>query len=145
MGVTGLDRVQELVDYSKTYAAADQKLTAAVWQQVALAQKAAPKKADYNAYVGRYRDAWLGDVNLYRQGSQLWMKAVRAPRLVGQLLPYRGNTYVVRWKARSFNADAFAAFTPDEQARAPSIKMKAISPATDFSYDFQDLDLKRVE
>jgi hypothetical protein len=72
------------------------------------------------------------------------MKAVRAPRLVGQLLPYQGNTYVVRWKARSFNADAFADFTLDQQGRAASIKMKPVSPLTDFSYDFQDLDLQRV-
>ncbi|MEJ7663728.1 MAG: hypothetical protein WKG07_31440 [Hymenobacter sp.] len=51
----------------------------------------------------------------------------------------------MRWKARSMNADAFAAFTLDEGGRAASIKMKPISPATDFSYDFQDLDLQRVE
>ncbi|WP_240734696.1 DUF3471 domain-containing protein [Hymenobacter sp. UV11] len=84
-------------------------------------------------------------MNVYAQHNQLWMKAVRAPRLVGQLLPYRGNTYAVRWKARSMNADAFAAFTLDEGGRAASIKMKPISPATDFSYDFQDLDLQRAE
>jgi len=95
--------------------------------------------------VGRYHDAWFGDVLVSQQGQQLWLRAVRAPRLVGQLLPYSGSTYAVRWKARSMNADAFAAFTLDEQGRATSIKMKPISPATDFSYDFQDLDLQRVE
>ena len=145
LGVTGLDRVQELVDRLKTQDADAGKTTAAVWQQVAAAQKAAPKRPDYDAYLGRYHDAWLGDVNLYRQSNQLWMKAVRAPRLVGQLLPYRGNTYVVRWKARSMNADAFAAFTLDDRGRAASIKMKPISPLTDFSYDFQDLDLQRIK
>ena len=44
---------------------------------------------------------------LYQQGTQLWLKAKRAPRLVGQVLPYRGTTYVVRWKDRSIPADAF--------------------------------------
>ncbi|MDQ2795239.1 MAG: DUF3471 domain-containing protein, partial [Bacteroidota bacterium] len=120
------------------------KVTAAAWKQVAVAQKAAPKKPDYTAYVGRYHDAWLGDVNLYTQNNQLWMRAVRAPRLTGQVLPYRGSTYVVRWKDRSFNADAFASFALDEMGRASGLKMKPISPATDFSYDFQDLDLQRV-
>lgn len=145
LNVRGIDRVQEMVDRRKQFAADDDKLTAAVWQQVATAQKAAPKQPDYRAYVGRYHDVWLGDVAVYKQGAQLWLRAKRAPRLVGQLLPYRGNTYVVRWKARSMNADAFAAFTLDDQGQAESIKMKAISPATDFSYDFQDLDLQRVE
>jgi hypothetical protein len=52
---------------------------------------------------------------------------------------------VVRWKVRSFNADAFATFALDNLGRASSIKLKPISLATDFSYDFQDLDLQRVE
>jgi CubicO group peptidase (beta-lactamase class C family) len=145
LDVSGLDRVQEQVDRLKTRNGDADKTTAAVWQQVAAAQKAAGKHLNFGAFVGRYHDAWLGDVNLYKQGNQLWMKAVRAPRLVGQLLPYQGATYVVRWKARSMNADAFADFTLDQQGRAASIKMKPISPLTDFSYDFQDLDLQRVQ
>jgi len=145
LGVTGLDRVQMLVDRLKTRDADADKTTAAVWQQVAAAQKAIGKRPNYTAYLGRYHDAWLGDVNIYKQANQLWLKAVRAPRLVGQLLPYQGNTYVVRWKARSLNADAFADFTLDQQGRAASIKMQPISPLTDFSYDFQDLDLQRVQ
>jgi CubicO group peptidase (beta-lactamase class C family) len=144
LGVAGLDRVQLLVDRQKTRNAGTDKATAAVWQQVAAAQKAAGKHPNFGPFVGRYHDAWLGDVNLYKQNNQLWMKAVRAPRLVGQLLPYNGATYVVRWKARSMNADAFAAFTLDAQGRAASIKMKPVSDLTDFSYDFQDLDLQRV-
>lgn len=145
LGVSGHDRVQEMVDRMKARANGADQATVAAFKQVALAQKAAPKRPDYSAYAGRYHDAWLGDVVVVPKGNQLWLKAVRAPRLLGQLLPYRGSTYVVRWKDRSFNADAFAAFTLDEQGRAASIKMKPISPATDFSYDFQDLDLQRVE
>ena len=144
LGVTGQDRVQEMLGYRQASAGEADKITAAAWQQVAAAQKAAPKRPNYAPYVGRYHDAWLGDVLVYQQGPQLWLRAVRAPRLLGQLLPYRGTTYAVRWKARSMNADAFAAFTLDEGGRAASIKMKPISPATDFSYDFQDLDLQRV-
>jgi len=65
---------------------------------------------------------------------------------VGQLLPYRGNTYVVRWKDRSLNTvDAFTAFALDAQGRAASLKMDTIVPyPTGTSYDFQDLDLQRV-
>ncbi|MFD2721804.1 serine hydrolase [Hymenobacter monticola] len=144
LGVKNVDRVQEILDRLKNRATGADQITADAYKQVALAQKAAPKKADYSAYVGRYHDAWLGDVNVYQQGPQLWLRAVRAPRLVGQVLPYRGSTHVVRWKSRTFNADAFATFTLDDQGRASGLKMKPISPATDFSYDFQDLDFKRV-
>lgn len=144
LGVSGKDRVQEMLGYKQAGAAASDKALTDAWKQVALAQKAAPNKPDYSAYVGRYHDAWLGDVNVYQQGPQLWLRAVRAPRLVGQVLPYRGTTFAVRWKSRSFNADAFATFSLDDQGRAAGLKMKPISPATDFSYDFQDLDLQRV-
>ena len=42
------------------------------------------------------------------------------------------------------DADAFATFTLDEDGKPTGFKMKPISPATDFSYDFQDLDFKKV-
>ncbi|MGI4833632.1 MAG: serine hydrolase [Janthinobacterium lividum] len=142
---TGQDRVQEMLGTKQAAAGKTDPALAAVWLQVAAAQKNVPKKPDYRAYVGRYHDAWLGDVNIFAQGNQLWLKAKRSPRLTGQVLPYEGSTRVVRWCDRSFNADAFATFTLDAQGRAASLQLKPVSPATDFSYDFQDLNLRRVE
>ena len=43
------------------------------------------------------------------------------------------------------DCDAFATFTLDEEGKAVGIKMRGISPNIDFSFDFHDLDLKRVE
>jgi hypothetical protein len=135
------DRVQIIFSAKQAAAGQTNQAQAAVWQQVTAAQKAAPKKPGYAAYVGHYHDAWLGNVNIFAQGNQLWLKAKRSPRLTGQVLPYDGNTRVVRWRDRSFNADACATFTLNEHGKGASIKMKPISTATDFSYDFQDLDL----
>jgi hypothetical protein len=56
-----------------------------------------------------------------------------------------GNTFVAAWNDRSMNADSYVNFSLDEQGKANSIKMKAVSPLTDFSFDFHDLDLKRVK
>jgi hypothetical protein len=42
-------------------------------------------------------------------------------------------------------ADAFALFLFDENGKPSGLKLKAISPLTDFSFDFQDLDYKRVD
>jgi hypothetical protein len=36
-------------------------------------------------------------------------------------------------------------FSLDMEGKASGIKMKAISPLTDFSFDFHDLDLNRVK
>jgi hypothetical protein len=43
------------------------------------------------------------------------------------------------------DADAYVMFYLDYNGKASGIKMKAISPLTDFSYDFQDLDFSRLE
>lgn len=146
LGIIGVDRLQVLIDAAKKGEAANTQADDAVWKQVAAAQKAAPKKPDYRAYIGRYHDAWLGDVNVFSQGNQLWLKATRSPRLTGQLLPYRGDTHVVRWRDRSFtlHPDVYAAFTLDAKGQATRLKLTPISKLLDFSYDFQDLDLQRV-
>jgi hypothetical protein len=40
--------------------------------------------------------------------------------------------------------NALAIYTLNEAGKAQNIKMKGISPNIDFSFDFHDLDLKRV-
>jgi hypothetical protein len=42
------------------------------------------------------------------------------------------------------DADAFVIFRLNENGIAEGMRMKAISPLTDFSYDFQDLDFKKL-
>jgi len=44
---------------------------------------------------------------------------------------------------RSMDADAYVLFSLDERGIATGITMKPVSPLTDFSYDFQDLDFHR--
>ncbi len=62
-----------------------------------------------------------------------------------EVFHYKNNTFVVKWNLRSMNADAYLTFAVDENLKPVSITMKPISPLTDFSYDFQDLDLQRVK
>ncbi len=52
---------------------------------------------------------------------------------------------IVRWDDRSYDADAFVNFQLDENGQATGATMKAISDVTDFSFDFDDLDFKKVE
>jgi len=51
----------------------------------------------------------------------------------------------VKWFNRYFHADAFMYLTFDKNGQLNNIKMDAISPLTDFSYDFQDLDFNRIK
>jgi len=58
---------------------------------------------------------------------------------------YNTNTFAIKWDYRDMNCDAFATFLLDENGKAASFKMKGFSPGINFSFDFQDLDLKRVK
>jgi CubicO group peptidase (beta-lactamase class C family) len=100
---------------------------------------------DFGPFLGTYRDPWFGDIELSMLNGKPWIASKRSPRLRGELLPYNDQTLVARWTDRSMDADAFLIFTRDRNGKPSGFKMEAISPLTDFSFDFQDLDLTRVE
>lgn len=95
-------------------------------------------------FVGTYRDDWFGEVIISKEGNKYRIVCQNSPRLKGDLLPYSNNTFIAKWDDRSYDADAFVIFNYDEKGKAQGAKMKPISDITDFSFDFEDLDLKRV-
>ena len=95
--------------------------------------------------TGVYHDKKMGDVRITSQGNQLNISFVRSPRLAGTLLPLNATTWIARWNDRSYDADAYAEFVFDHTGKAKEIRMKAISPMTDFSFDFHNLELMRKE
>ena len=82
-------------------------------------------------------------MNIAEKNGSLRFSSEKSPRLTGEMLPYKGSTWIVKWDDRSFDADAYVMFSLDTDGKATGITMKPISPLTDFSFDFQDLDLKR--
>lgn len=94
-------------------------------------------------FVGTYTDAWFGDVTVSKDGSNFRIVCKNSPRLKGTLLPYSNNTFIAKWDDRSYDADAFVIFNYNEKGKAQSARMKPISDITDFSFDFEDLDLQR--
>ena len=94
-------------------------------------------------FVGKYNDVWFGDIEIAQQGNTYRISCKNSPRLKGELLPFSNNSFIVKWDDRSYDADAYITFSYDENGKAESAKMKAISDITDFSFDFDDLDLIR--
>lgn len=95
--------------------------------------------------VGEYKDVWLGEINIIEENKTLKISMKNQPQLKGELIPYNAHTYIAKWDNRSFDADAFLLFNFDENGKSTGFKMKPISSITDFSFDFVDLDIKRVE
>ncbi len=93
-------------------------------------------------YAGTYNDPWYGDVTISMEDGHLVMRFTHSARLVADLVHWQYDTFVARWRDRQLRADSFVTFWLNPDGSISSIRMKAVSPATDFSYDFRDLDLK---
>jgi CubicO group peptidase (beta-lactamase class C family) len=91
------------------------------------------------SYDGDYEDTWYGKATIAHVGGKQVMTFARTPDLSGELEHYQHDTFIVRWKERNFNADAYVTFSLNPDGTIERMKMKPVSTETDFSYDFQDL------
>lgn len=96
-------------------------------------------------YAGKYSDGWYGDITIELREGKLYMQMVQTPSLGGYLEHYQFNTFIARWSDPEMRADAFVTFSLNPDGSIEHAKMKAVSPATDFSFDFHDLLLKPVK
>lgn len=95
-------------------------------------------------YAGKYRDPWYGDMTIAVNGSALTIAFDRSPLLTGTLEHWQHDTFVARWTDRELRADAYVTFTLTPAGAVDTARMEAVSPDTDFSYDFQDLRFRKV-
>jgi CubicO group peptidase (beta-lactamase class C family) len=93
-------------------------------------------------YAGTYVDEWYGPIIIEQQNDKLVMRFTQTPSLVGDLEHWQYDTFIVRWRDRELRADAYVTFALDPDGGIDQAKMRAVSPETDFSFDFQDLLLK---
>ncbi len=115
------------------------------WKKHVAARDASSKPSlPLAKYVGTYRDPWYGDVVVSQGGKGLQIQFSKTAQLIGDIEHWQHDVFLVKWRDRSLNADAFLSFalTPDGAIR--EVRMEPVSPLTDFSFDFQDLRLAPV-
>ena len=142
LGLDDYKWVEKYANHFQKRAKDGDLITTKVWETVASTNSSHIKSENY---IGIYKDNWFGKIEIFLKGKQLWFKSFRSPKLNGVMSYYKANTFVIKWEYQDMNADAFAMFNLDEEGKAQSIRMKGISPNIDFSFDFHDLDLKRIE
>lgn len=96
-------------------------------------------------YATTYRDPWYGEVVIREAGDGLRINFSRTPDLAGKLEHWQADTFIVRWDQRWLNADAFITFSLDPDNNVREARMEAVSPLTDFSFDFHHLRLAPIE
>ncbi|WP_438862475.1 serine hydrolase [Neptunicella sp.] len=102
------------------------------------------KQHQLSDYAGRYQDPWLGVFTLSLHNDKLIMSSERVVQLVGDMQPVASDKFLVRWNDRSLEADVFAIFNRDDKGNIQQMLLIPESDDIDFSYDFQDLDFKKL-
>jgi len=134
------------------YPAVYQKMNEAALARAHAAEASATAKRDsasgpslpLASYAGKYRDAWYGDITISSENGKLVMRFSHTPSLVGDLVHWQHDTFIARWRDRELRADAYVTFSLTPGGAVERAKMEAVSPLTDFSFDFQDLELLPV-
>ncbi|MBA4154535.1 serine hydrolase [Flavobacterium sp.] len=142
LGLDDFGWTDKIVEWMKESKDKGDDVTKKVWEKVESAKNIQIKNEDF---IGVYEDKWFGKVEVFEKDKQLWIKCYRSPKLNGPMAFYNANSFAVKWEYQAMNCDALAMFSLDETGKAESIKMKGISPNIDFSFDFQDLDLRRID
>jgi CubicO group peptidase (beta-lactamase class C family) len=99
-----------------------------------------------SAYAGIYRDPWYGTMTISTIGKsdKLGIRFDRSPGMEGALEHSQYDTFRTRWSDRAIE-DADLTFDLDPDGKVIGVRMKAVSPTADFSFDYQDLHFVPVE
>ena len=144
-GIEGKDRINTYNESRLKWEVEGKKVEDKVWAEVEEQQAAGGCEVELSNFAGTYTDPWFGKVTITEEGDHLRFVAENVSDLVGDMSYYKGNTFIVKWDDRSLLADAFVIFSLDKQGEANGFLMEAVSPNTDFSFDFQDLDFSKEE
>ena len=136
LGVAPTDWISRIADVDREM---QEKEAARLKKETGSRAKATKPSLALADYVGEYEDAWYGKAVVKKVGTRLIMSFSRTPDLTGEMEHFQHDTFIVRWKERNFNADAYATFSLDHDGSIERLRMKPVSTETDFSYDFQDL------
>lgn len=142
MGIAPADWIKIIGDMEKE--AYEKDLAAQKKASATRAGKSQPS-LPMTAYDGEYQDAWYGLVTIRPEGKKRVMSFSKTPDLIGELEHFQHDTFIVRWKERNFNADAYVTFSLNPDGSIERMKMEPVSSQTDFSYDFADLSFTPVK
>lgn len=113
---------------------------AAVTSRLAQPARAGEPQA-LQRYAGDYLDPWYGAMAVRHESGRLTIDFRSTPGMVGDLEPWRDQTFVARWRDRSIEP-AYVTFALSPDGDVERVTLRAVSPQADFSYDYQDLEFR---
>ena len=95
-------------------------------------------------YTGTFADPWYGNIEVSRADGKLRIDFKSTPRMAGPLEHWQYDTFITRLEDKSIEP-AYVTFSLDAEGKVDQVRMKAVSPLADFSYDYQDLRFTPAE
>ncbi len=89
-------------------------------------------------YVGDYSDPWYGTIKVRQAGNGLSIDFPHSSGMEGPLTHYQYDTFKTNPKL-DWVEPAYVTFSLDANGKVDRVTMKPVSPAADFSWDYQDL------
>src|ERR1700722_8011511 len=95
-------------------------------------------------YVGTYADPWYGSIDVASADGKLTIDFKSTPRMHGSLEHWQYDSFITRLDDKPIER-AYVTSGPNADGKVERVTMKPVSPAADFSYDYQDLLFTPVE
>ncbi|HEX3423053.1 MAG TPA: serine hydrolase [Sphingomicrobium sp.] len=89
-------------------------------------------------YAGDYTDPWYGTIKVRHSGNGLTIDFPHSTGMGGELTHYQYDTFKTK-PSLGWVEPAYVTFAIDENGKVDRVTMKPVSPAADFSWDYQDL------
>ena len=99
--------------------------------------QAAPSRPLVN-YAGEYADPWYGTIKVSQTGKSLFVDFPHSTGMDGPLIHFRYDTFRTN-PSLDWVEPAYVTFSMGADGKVDRVTMKAVSPAADFSWDYQDL------
>jgi CubicO group peptidase (beta-lactamase class C family) len=95
------------------------------------------------SYTGIYADPWYGNIEVTENNGRLTIDFKSTPRMRGSLEHWHYDTFITRFEDKTIEP-AYVTFELDADGKIDRVTMKTVSPAADFSWDYQDLLFRPV-
>jgi CubicO group peptidase (beta-lactamase class C family) len=86
-------------------------------------------------FAGTYHDQWFGNVTISIRNNRLWFAAQRSPQLRGYLLPYKNNTFFIRWQNPEVDADTFVLLKKGSGNQTDTFTLQNAVAGMGFNFD----------
>ncbi len=94
-------------------------------------------------YAGDYSDPWYGTIKVRQSGRALSIEFPHSTGMSGPLTHYQYDTFKTN-PSLKWIEPAYVTFSLDADGKVDRVTMKPVSPAADFSFDYQDLLFTRA-